>query len=118
MSFIEALVALVIASGVVIATLEISRNGAGRSAMMLMEMEAALIAEGQNEAAFGNPGAPARTEGANGTGATWVTTISPRTYGRGARPLTEISTKVTVHRAGMAIERTLSTLRFTRSTTP
>jgi type II secretory pathway pseudopilin PulG len=118
MSLIEALIALVVASGMVIAALEICHTGTSRNAIASMEMEAAVLAEERNETAYSSLATTSfPIEGRVGDDVAWSTTVMPLPTGRGPTKLLEFTTSVTIIRAGSTMRRNLSVLKLQRLST-
>jgi hypothetical protein len=116
MTLVEALIALVIASGVTIVALEASRRLATRSEAAALETEALLRAEALLGAARIDPtGSIGSTEGRDGPSLHWSTRIERRSYGRGPAQAFEITAQVTITRGDARIQRSLTTLKTLES---
>ena len=113
MTIAEALVAIVIAAGVMIAAVEVTRSAASRTAAALLEMEAVTRAEALLAGAGVDfPLVPGRIEGAQDDGMTWRVDIE-RADAAASRPIAfQVTSTVSVARAGTAAQQTLSTLRL------
>lgn len=112
MTLLEALIALVIASGVTIAALDASRLLATRSDAATLETEALLRAEALLNAASADPaGALGNAEGRDGPSLHWATRVERKSYGRGPAQAFEITARVTIARGGVRVERSLATLK-------
>jgi hypothetical protein len=112
MTLVEALVALVIASGVTIAALDASRLLAGRSDSAALETEALLRAEALVNAARIDPTASVGSaEGQDGPNLRWATTVERKSYGRGPAQAFEITARVTITRGDARVARSLTTLQ-------
>jgi type II secretory pathway component PulJ len=113
MTFIEAMVALVIAAGVIIAALDASHLISARSDASAMEIESLLRAE----SLLAVVGADVRlaagtTEGEDGPDVRWATLVEQKDYGQGRAHAFAITSQVTITRAGRRIQRSLSTLKL------
>ncbi len=113
MTFVEALIALVLATGVVVAALDASRLISARSGSAALEIEALLRAESLLGAAATDPVRSAGVlEGQDSPDVHWMTNVQPRSYGgQGPAQAFEIASQVTITRGGARVRRSLTTLK-------
>jgi hypothetical protein len=113
MTITEALIAIVIAAGVMIAAVEATRSGAARTGISLLEMEAVARAETLlATAGVDFPLAPGRIEGAQDEDVIWSVDIE-RSDSTLSKPIAfRVTSNVTIARAGNTVQQSLSTLKL------
>ena len=113
MTLLEALLALVIAFGVITSALEASRTATNRSAIAHLEAEAALDAEALlSRVGTELPLNPGRLEGQDGNGEHWVVDVGPEGMGGDALRAYQIKADVRIARAGLSAHSSVATLKL------
>jgi hypothetical protein len=115
MTLLETMVALVIAAGVIVGALETSRMANSRTAIALLESEAAILAEGLlSKVGAHVPLEPGHHEGSEHNGVSWSLDINaylPRA--KGIRAF-EITAAVSIKRGGLSVRQEVATIKLAR----
>ena len=113
MTVLEALLAVVIAFGVVASAIEASRVAIGRSTIARLEAEAALDAEALLSR-VGNdmPLNPGHLEGAEGNGVRWAIDVVPAGRETDMLQAYQVTSNVAIGRAGTLAQSNLTTLKI------
>lgn len=113
MTLLEAIVALVIASGILGSTFEIYRQSVNRSATARLSVEATLEAESQLARVSSDiPLRPTRLETNDGRGRASVIAIRPVVFGDGRMKAFEVISEVVITRGGTSARARLATLKL------
>jgi hypothetical protein len=113
MTVIEALVALVIAFGVVVSAIEASRQAITRSAMARLDAEADLDAEALlSRVGRDLPLQTGRLEGDDGSTVHWTVEMQAVTAPQDAPSAYAVMSEVTILRAGLSAHGRVATLKL------
>jgi hypothetical protein len=113
MTVLEALLAVVIAFGVVASAIEASRIAANRSTIAHLQAEAALDADALlSRVGQDLPLNPGHLDGAEGNGVRWAIDVAPAGRESDALQAYEVTSDVRISRAGMSVHQNVATLKI------
>jgi hypothetical protein len=113
MTVLEALLAVVIAFGVVASAIEASRIAANRSTIARLQAEAALEADALlSRLGQDLPLNPGHLEGDGGNGVRWAIDVASAGREADALQAFQVTSDVRISRAGMSVHQNVATLKI------